>query len=472
VTHVSFFPSRSTSLLLTCDRRGRLVIHTLSTNVLLLRTSAASRVVLDGSLGIISSVAHLVPFTATLPAVNAQQLEQAKAASQNSEGAGASTSTTEAGTASSSTTVVAESSSVTVGEGMVALCTNTGVHIARFRPSGDFIFLFTLPKTAPLQGNLGGASEPGARGGNTQQSASSASTFPRAAWAPHMRRGTTLPPVVLSASLPVPVQPGGAPGAAGATQQPGAQGFSATSIAGSTVSSPRDSTIVQQLAQMPFASLAVAWGSSVTFLEIPLLGDHRAVAPQDSSASAGGAAGAGTTAAVQSSDGSGTASTGVGAVVPSGTISSGKGGPAGKAGATASGPGATPQPAPAAAAPVAPTTPAPGGPGGAFNSATRRLFGVMTGAAGRAAAVVPGAMAGAGATLGSTLTAAAAAAVGVNEPLTPPVVKTLGRVFPPQVTKQWDSSQQLQGDHELVEGGSGGVPGNVEDQRGVLALHW
>ncbi len=112
VTHASFFPSKSTSLAVTMDRRGRVVAHVLSNNMLLLRTTVTSRWVralarsgrehrkacslpvwtwhtsatwamrpsvmlslgyspcrpaLDGSLGVISNVVHLTPFQAAFP---------------------------------------------------------------------------------------------------------------------------------------------------------------------------------------------------------------------------------------------------------------------------------------------------------------------------------------------------------------------------------------------------------------------
>ncbi|KAJ9506634.1 hypothetical protein QJQ45_018298, partial [Haematococcus lacustris] len=67
VTHLSFLPGRATQQLLTCDKRGRLVAHSLNTNLLLLRTSTASKPLLDGGLGVISSIEHLTPFSVTLP---------------------------------------------------------------------------------------------------------------------------------------------------------------------------------------------------------------------------------------------------------------------------------------------------------------------------------------------------------------------------------------------------------------------
>lgn len=62
ITHASFFPGRSTSLAVTVDRRGRVVSHVLANNLLLMRTTVASKPALDGSLGVISSLVHLTPF--------------------------------------------------------------------------------------------------------------------------------------------------------------------------------------------------------------------------------------------------------------------------------------------------------------------------------------------------------------------------------------------------------------------------
>lgn len=60
ISSVSFLPGKGTSQLLTADRRGRAVLHTFSS--MLLRTSTASRVVLDGQYGPLLGVAHLAPF--------------------------------------------------------------------------------------------------------------------------------------------------------------------------------------------------------------------------------------------------------------------------------------------------------------------------------------------------------------------------------------------------------------------------
>ncbi len=81
---------------------------------------------------------------------------------------------------------MAESATVTVGEGVVAVCSNTGVHIARFRPSGDFILLISLPRPPPVSGASGHP----------------AAAFPLAAWAPHLRRGPAMPPTLLTALMP------------------------------------------------------------------------------------------------------------------------------------------------------------------------------------------------------------------------------------------------------------------------------
>lgn len=60
VTHVSFFPGKATSLLLSADRRGRMVLHSFSN--LLLRTSVSSKVLVEGQYGAVLAVQHLAPF--------------------------------------------------------------------------------------------------------------------------------------------------------------------------------------------------------------------------------------------------------------------------------------------------------------------------------------------------------------------------------------------------------------------------
>ncbi|KIZ03017.1 hypothetical protein MNEG_4945 [Monoraphidium neglectum] len=120
ISSVSFFPGKGTSQLLTADRRGRAVLHTFSS--MLLRTSTSSRT--DGG-----------------------------------------------GTAR-------------VGEGTVCLTTLSHCYVARFKPSGELLPLYSIPQP-------GGASH-----------------VPAAAWLPHHRRpgggetlrhgGVAVPAAVLS----------------------------------------------------------------------------------------------------------------------------------------------------------------------------------------------------------------------------------------------------------------------------------
>ncbi|GFR42943.1 hypothetical protein Agub_g3819, partial [Astrephomene gubernaculifera] len=65
VTHVSFFPGRGASHVLSADRRGRLLLH--SFTHIVLKTAVASRVVMDGSLGPLGAIVHLQPFFTAMP---------------------------------------------------------------------------------------------------------------------------------------------------------------------------------------------------------------------------------------------------------------------------------------------------------------------------------------------------------------------------------------------------------------------
>ncbi len=77
VTHVSFFPGRSTNAVVSIDRRGRMVLHSFSS--LLLRTNVSSRVLIDGQYGAILALHHLVPFMLHTSAGGQGQAEGAAA---------------------------------------------------------------------------------------------------------------------------------------------------------------------------------------------------------------------------------------------------------------------------------------------------------------------------------------------------------------------------------------------------------
>lgn len=68
LTFASFLPSRSTSLLLSADSRGRLCLHTFSN--LLLRTNVSSKALVNGQYGALLGISHLTPFTMPAPALS------------------------------------------------------------------------------------------------------------------------------------------------------------------------------------------------------------------------------------------------------------------------------------------------------------------------------------------------------------------------------------------------------------------
>ncbi|GIM15059.1 hypothetical protein Vretimale_17920 [Volvox reticuliferus] len=225
VVHVSFFPGRGASMALSVDRRGNLLLHTFTHIVL--KTAVASRVVLGGNMGSISSVVHLTPFFASMSISTsaAQQTAQpsavtdataaAQPAPQPPAVAGGSTASTGTGTAALSPL------GARVGDGMVALCTMTGCHIGRFKPSGELIPLYSIPRPASVVPSP---------------------FIPCAAWLPHQRRSARPPSVVVAA-----------PDAAG----------------GSTAAT---TTVVS-------AVLAVGWHDEVLFVDVPLVGDHNSAQP-------------------------------------------------------------------------------------------------------------------------------------------------------------------------------------------------
>ena len=94
-----------------------------------------SKPLLDGSLGTISSVHHLSPFSAVVP--SQQQLELVDAQQEfDSQQGHRQNSGLASGQQQSSP---AYSGPSLVGDGVVALSSSTGVHIAIIRPWGDLI---------------------------------------------------------------------------------------------------------------------------------------------------------------------------------------------------------------------------------------------------------------------------------------------------------------------------------------------
>ncbi len=218
VTHASFLPGRGVAHAVTSDRRGRLVSHTLAHNLLMMRTTAASRPLLDGSLGIITAVVHLQPF----PAPWASSSSAADGGGAAAGGAPGGKDVRQAGGAQAQQGQAQQQQQQQhlVGDGMVALCAPTGCHIARFRSNGDLQLLTVVPR--PEEARAG--------------------TLPAAAWGAHLRRSFV--PHVLTGT--VQLAAGGEGGGSGG-----------------------------EVVAVPCASLAVAWGHVVSFCEVPLLGDHR-----------------------------------------------------------------------------------------------------------------------------------------------------------------------------------------------------
>ncbi|GLI64518.1 hypothetical protein VaNZ11_007787 [Volvox africanus] len=237
VVQVSFFPGRGASMALSADRRGNLLLHTFTHIVL--KTAVASRVVLGGNMGSIGSVVHLTPFfaatSASTPAV--QALVQPLAVTDTTA-AGQSVPQPPAGAGGSVSTGIGAAAlsppGARVGDGMVALCATTGCHIGRFKPSGELIPLYSIPRPASVPSPL----------------------IPCAAWLPHQRRSARPPSVAVAA--------------------PDAAGGATTVVC---------------------AVLAVGWHDEVLFVDVPLVGDHNSLPspsspPLEASSSASSPSGA------------------------------------------------------------------------------------------------------------------------------------------------------------------------------------
>ncbi len=211
---MSFFPGRGVAAALSADRRGRLLLHSFSS--LLLKTAVASRLVLDGSLGAIASVAHLTPFFAVTPcspqaSATTPTPAATPAAQPTTPGAGgaassayspAATGPAPPGAASAAAAPAAGTSlgppAARVGDGLVAVCSSSGCHIGRFKPSGELLPLFSIPRPAGLNLQPPGPPRPGGGGGG------GGTLLPSAAWLPHQRRTARPPPLVVDPA------PGGA----------------------------------------------------------------------------------------------------------------------------------------------------------------------------------------------------------------------------------------------------------------------
>ncbi len=147
VVHVSFFPGRGATMALTVDRRGRLLLHTFTS--ILLKTAVASRLVLDGNLGTIGSIVHLMPYNYVVQQAAAGQQGGAGAGAGSGGGAvrrsesgpgvaaaGEGLAAATAAAAAAGAAAAAAALPQRVGDGMVAVCATTGCHIGRFKPSG------------------------------------------------------------------------------------------------------------------------------------------------------------------------------------------------------------------------------------------------------------------------------------------------------------------------------------------------
>ena len=163
--------------------------------------SVTSRPLLDGSLGTISAVQHLTPFRAPVPSHIAMEPEQGTAQQQQQPQAAL---------------TLAPTATAIVGDGMVAVCSSTGVHVALVRPSGDLVQLFSRGSWAPEE-EVGTAAA---------AAASRPGVLPTAAWMPHA-------------------------------------GGSGEDILASAEAPPA----------CPVAVLAVGWDRRVIFYDVPLIGD-------------------------------------------------------------------------------------------------------------------------------------------------------------------------------------------------------
>ncbi|GAX83579.1 hypothetical protein CEUSTIGMA_g11004.t1 [Chlamydomonas eustigma] len=241
VIHVSFFPGRTTTCAISVDRRGRMVSHSFST--MLMRTGVSSRPLLDGSLGTISSVQHLIPFPASPPppgkrsllstdaALATPSLQQQGQLNQRPQG------NVSGGASVSSPSGSATSNTILAGEGVVSLCTSTGVHIAIVRPWGDLVLLYS--RGWPPEGDAtSSATRPGA--------------LPTAAWMPY-------PPVSRSGEASESGH------AEAASPRPAAK------ISSHTGADQKAEHYVPSWC--PRAVLAVGWDRRVVFYSVPLLGD-------------------------------------------------------------------------------------------------------------------------------------------------------------------------------------------------------
>ena len=200
---MSFFPGRGAAMALSADRRGRLALHVFSA-IMGLKTAVASRPVLDGSLGVIGAVSHLTPFFATTTTTSSASAASASGAAPASASAGVVASPSGGGGGGGAASGGASGGGAAapggdgvsqppppsalappacrVGDGLVAVTATSGCHIGRFKPSGELIPLYSIPRPAAVP----------------------APSIPSAAWLPHQRRAARPPPTAADPS------PGGA----------------------------------------------------------------------------------------------------------------------------------------------------------------------------------------------------------------------------------------------------------------------
>ena len=190
--------------------------------------SVTSRPLLDGSLGTISAVHHLTPFRAPVPSHPAPEPGQGTAQLQQQQQPQAAALT------------LAPTATAIVGDGMVAVCSSTGVHVALVRPWGDLVQLFSRGSSWAPEEEGDGASAAGA-------ARTRPGVLPTAAWMPH-----------------APLRGGGGPG---------------------------DDILVPVATEAPptcpIAVLAVGWDRRVVFYDVPLIGDLPIASGGDSSGECG-----------------------------------------------------------------------------------------------------------------------------------------------------------------------------------------
>ena len=191
--------------------------------------SVASRPMLDGSLGTISSVQHLTPFRAPVPSHTAPVPEQGQQQVL-------------ATPAPAAMAMTAPATAAIVGDGMVAVCSSTGVHVAIVRPWGDLVQLFSRGSWAPEEDEGGG--------GTSMAGAAAGAAVTR----PAARPAAVARPGVLPTAAWMPHAPRGGGGGGGGDEDiivPSAEAVPAC----------------------PIAVLAVGWDRRVVFYDVPLVGD-------------------------------------------------------------------------------------------------------------------------------------------------------------------------------------------------------